>query len=81
MKKGITVERDWDNTNTEVIYISKARGKLSLLEIAEVLQEEVDWDYYLLVVDAFNDVHERIDDGGDFVKLYHCDQLKTRSDE
>ena len=78
MKRGIECSLDWDSTGTLRYTITKKRGRLSLDEIVEALHEQADWDYYLLVVDAFHDPAERIPEEGDCVQLYNADQLKER---
>lgn len=77
-KKGIEWHTGYDKSGRWCLTVEKKRGKLSLDEIREAARE-CEWDFYLLVVDAF---HEEFDEQfgdnrreGDFVTLYRTDLL------
>lgn len=75
-KKGIVTTAGWDESGRWCLTIEKKRGRLTLDEVRQAAREE-EWDYYLLVIDAF---HDDFDDQfgenappGDFALLYRTD--------
>lgn len=79
MKKGITAYPDYDRSGRWVLKIEKAKGKLTLEEIRETARE-YEYNFYLLVVDAYHDpedVQYGEQDKGDLVILYCSDALNA----
>ena len=75
-KKGIETEPGYDKAGRWCITIRKKRGRLTLDEIRQAARE-CEWDYYLLVIDAFHDdFDEQFGDSpppGDRAVLYRTD--------
>ena len=74
--KNIEVCAGWDNSGRWRLTINKKRGRLTLDEVRQVARE-FEWDYYLLVIDAFHDdFDEQFGDSpppGDYAILYRTD--------
>ena len=78
MKRGITVETDYDNEGRWYLKVKKKKGRLSLEDIRDAAREYA-WDYYLLVLDCFHDPYDIEQFGevpeGDLVTLYRTDEF------
>lgn len=74
MKKGIEVRPDYDRSGRWCLRMHKPRGKFTLEEIREAARD-YEWDFYLLVLDAFHDDEDQLMESqtGDFVTLYRTD--------
>lgn len=74
MKKGIEVWPDYDKSGRWCLRMQKPRGKFTLDEIREAARD-YEWDFYLLVLDAFHDDEDQLMEAqtGDFVTLYRTD--------
>ena len=74
MKKGIKVWPDYDKSRRWCLRMQKSRGKFTLDEIREAARE-YEWDFYLLVLDAFHDDEDQLIEtqSGDFVTLYRTE--------
>ena len=74
MKKNIEVWQDYDKTGRWCLRMQKSRGKFTLDEIREAARD-YEWDFYLLVLDAFHDDEDQLMESqtGDFVTLYRTD--------
>lgn len=74
MKKGIELWSDYDKSGRWCLRMKKSRGKFTLDEIREAARE-YEWDFYLLVLDAFHDDEDQLIEtqSGDFVTLYRTD--------
>ena len=74
MKKGIELWWVYDKSGRWCLRMKKSRGKFTLDEIREAARE-YEWDFYLLVLDAFHDDEDQLIEtqSGDFVTLYRTD--------
>lgn len=74
MKKRIEVWPDHDKAGRWCLRIQKSSGKFTLDEIREAARE-YEWDFYLLVLDAFHDDEIQFTEmqAGDFATLYRTD--------
>lgn len=75
MKKGIEAHTGYDKSGRWKLIIEKKKGKLTLDEIKEAARE-VEWDFYLLVLDCYHDEDIQYADSepiGDRVELYRTD--------
>lgn len=81
VKKGIEVWPDYDRTGRWCLHIKKSRGRFTLDEIRETARE-YEWDYYLLVIDAYHDDEDQMESGsvGDYATLYRTDLLREDED-
>ena len=76
MKRGIEAWPDYDVNGRWCLKIQKKRGRLTLEEIKEAARE-IEWDFYLLVLDCFHEEDDIEQNGecptGDYVTLYRTD--------
>lgn len=65
---------DYDKNGRWCLKMQKARGRFTLDEIIEAAKE-YEWDFYLLLIDAYHDNEEQFGQAqeGDFVTLYRTD--------
>ena len=78
MKRGISVESDYDRNDTEIFIIKKKRGKLSLDEIRDAMIETGFESYYALVLPCIDeDSSQYWDDDlpDDAVTLYDMEEF------
>lgn len=81
VKRGIEVWSGYDRTGRWCLRAKKAQGRFTLDEIREAARE-YEWDYYLLVIDAYHDDEDQMESGsvGDYATLYRTDLLREDED-
>lgn len=82
MKRGTNVTYENDESGRGYYAVTKARGRLTIDEVEDALRECADYDYYALIVKAFDEDSSQfflhLDDGepqGDYVQCYPIGEL------